>query len=269
MPSAAPPPATIDVRVQWRPDGVRYVSGLTIYDEALIDGRWLGRYWSASGYVKPEKDIADEFRRRRRILPSAFLIEVDGQNLGGHWRWLASSDTATANGGEAVVDLQNDVRPIKVSVHTRLDGTACLERWLEITNQGATPAALGETRPFAGLIWAVGIGTDRPEAAMRRESPFSRGYIAAANWGEEGDFRWEPITGSRTSLVGRRGRSGFGRPSTFLRNELSGESAILDLAWSGNWSLHLDRIEVSSSTCPRRSACSLRPSGRTVNRRSA
>ena len=28
--------------LHWRIDGVRYTTGLTIYDEALIAGRWVG-----------------------------------------------------------------------------------------------------------------------------------------------------------------------------------------------------------------------------------
>ena len=28
---------------------IRYTSGRTIYVEALVDGRWAGRYWTAAG----------------------------------------------------------------------------------------------------------------------------------------------------------------------------------------------------------------------------
>ena len=27
----------------------RYTSRLTVYDEVLLDGQWVGRYWSARG----------------------------------------------------------------------------------------------------------------------------------------------------------------------------------------------------------------------------
>lgn len=44
--------------------GVRYTCGSTIYDEALIDGRLVDRYWAADGYIKAEFDLPPEKRVR-------------------------------------------------------------------------------------------------------------------------------------------------------------------------------------------------------------
>ena len=44
---------------------------------------------------------------------------------------------------EAVVELKHQVRPVTVKVVTRLDGSPVLARYLEITNTGRKPAALG------------------------------------------------------------------------------------------------------------------------------
>ncbi len=35
----------------------RYTSGLTIHEEALVGGRWIGRYWQATGYVESEYQL--------------------------------------------------------------------------------------------------------------------------------------------------------------------------------------------------------------------
>ncbi|MDP6379751.1 MAG: hypothetical protein QF662_00280, partial [Phycisphaerae bacterium] len=49
--------AQIVVRDDVNP-GACYVSGLTVYDEMLTGGRWIGRYWASNGFIAHEEDLA-------------------------------------------------------------------------------------------------------------------------------------------------------------------------------------------------------------------
>jgi len=88
MPLLAQPHQAFDVRDGPDP-GVRYESGLTICDEALVDGHWVGRYWSAVGRLEAEAEAVPELGPAREIdAPSlndsaAFRLVVDDLDLAG------------------------------------------------------------------------------------------------------------------------------------------------------------------------------------------
>ena len=59
--------------------GVRYMSGLTVCDEQLRNGRWVGRYWGSNGQIVPDFHLEDE-RAQMDMLPiDAFNLEIEGQ----------------------------------------------------------------------------------------------------------------------------------------------------------------------------------------------
>src|SRR5438067_5278361 len=95
---SAPP----DTEVKFRNDGipgVRYRSGLTIYDEALVDGRLVGRYWSTNGSIKPEGHLEEEKRARDLLPTDAFILRVDDQMLDHNWRWQAAREVVDDRAG--------------------------------------------------------------------------------------------------------------------------------------------------------------------------
>src|SRR5579885_3654858 len=84
----AMPPDT-EVKIQnGAQAGVRYRSGLTVYDEALVDGRLVGRYWSAIGAIKPERHLEAEKKLRASLPTDAFFLRLDDQVLDRNWRWV-------------------------------------------------------------------------------------------------------------------------------------------------------------------------------------
>lgn len=68
--------------------GIRFVSGLTICDEALWLGRWVSRYWLSTGMIEPEFHLASQEERRQELPIDAFRLEVEGRDLSGTWRWV-------------------------------------------------------------------------------------------------------------------------------------------------------------------------------------
>lgn len=221
--------------------GVRYLSGLSVYEEALVDGRWIGRYWSTNGRIRPDMFVNGVNHEAVQNLPiEAFDLEIDGQVLQSYWEWVDARVDVEAGEHEVrhvAVALRHTVRPILIVVHTRLDGTAVLTRWLEIRNLGHQSAGLARVQPFAGLLWRMASVRDHlsPEVSHA----FTLGRFQSSWALHEGCFNWEPIPNGTLRIEGRKGRSGHGSPFFILRNEANGEHAIAHLAYSGNWSYDL------------------------------
>jgi alpha-galactosidase len=215
--------------------GVYYRSGLTVYDEALRNGRLVGRYWSAVGAIRPDHALESQQGIFDLLPTDAFHLRIDDSVLDRAWRWITSYEIAEDGPGtrRLVIELAHAGSPVTVKIHTSFDGSPFLVRRLELTNTGADPVSLSAVAPFAGLLWWVENFAEHLRSGAN--SVFSLGYYARSGWDEEGDFRWEPLRTGTKTIEGRMGRSGHGRPSFMLRNEVTGETFIGELAWSGNW----------------------------------
>jgi len=235
----------------------RYLSATAVCEEALEHGRWIGLYWSATGQVHRESFVAElpgatvpstavlglKPGLDSRIHPlHVFELEIDGQSLHNRWELVKSSKRPGQRPGttEAVVELKHQVRPVTVKVVTRLDGSPVLVRYLEITNTGQAPAALGSVAPWSGVLWntnttPAGHHTNaNPSFDERRQSKFTLGYLANTEWGQEGNLVWQPLP-PENFRIERADGSLFGSPYYILRNEATGELFFLGLAWSGNF----------------------------------
>ena len=219
-------------------DVARYVSDTVVYEEALDHGRWIGLYWSASGQVQRE-NLVDKLPAFNPLeLPlHAFDLEIDGQDLRNHWEHVSSLQRpgGRPDTREAVVELRHQVRPVTVKVVTRLDGTAILVRFLEITNTGKAPAALSRVSPWSGLLWTWAKQDHWRETVPANVDPFRLGFFDSPSFGAEGNFRWEPLPRDGRRIESATGPSGYANPFFVVRNEVTGETAFGSLAWSANW----------------------------------
>ena len=225
-------------------DVIRFVSGTTVLEEAVRDGRYVGLYWSASNHVgSPTADAAN-----------CFQLEIDGQSLNNRWEF-AGSEQKTEEGGHtlSVTTLKHKLRPVKVNVCTRLDGTSFINRWLEITNTGDKPAALSKVSPFCGALWQNDFKVwDHLETTLSRhknvEAPFSAAYMDAYKGSEEFNLRWVDIS-LPEYVFANHFRQTFGAPYYIARNNISGESFYIALAWSGGFETRFayDRINKTLS----------------------
>lgn len=217
---------------------VRFHTGLVAYEEALIDGQYLVVNWSAMGRPSSRERIwaacggGVAAWRPLRPWQHAFWLEVDGQRLADRWAWIGAREEARPGGRALTVELRHTLRPLAVNIYTQLDGTAFITRWLEITNTGDQPAALAAVAPWAGMLWSVGAARTAP---LQTAHPFSLGRFRNTEALVEGQFDWEPLPDGGLHLANLRGRSGHGSPFFVLRNEVTGESIIAHLAYSGNW----------------------------------
>ncbi len=240
---SAPPATSMEV-----PDYplVRFDTGMVVYQEALINGQYLVANTSAMGRPKSREGVWKALSagaasvRPVRTRQHAFQIEADGQLLVDRWQWAEAHEADPDRTGcrESVVTLRHMQRRVTVELHTRLDDTPFLARWLVITNTGERPMALAQVFPWSGQVWeAVGDLWSSLELTNLTGSPFTLGHFTDTDAGAEGSFDWMELPDGTYGFETLHGRSGWGLPFFIVRNEVTGEVAIGDFAWSGNWQI--------------------------------
>lgn len=222
-----------------------YRTAMNVYEESLIRGRLVGRAWNGAGFANAWEDGV-RLDPNKHPTPQSFWLEIDGQLLASHWAWVGVTQQQEARGLHTILTLRHTVRPITVAVHMLLDGTSVFTRWLEITNTGAQPAALGAVAPWSGVLlttprWRLHL----PDA----ETPlYSVGYMENTHWGNEGDFQWKPLPNAGLQINGRYRRDRHRHPMFVLRNNATGEHFIGQLAWSAGYLFEFDLDQDQGTT---------------------
>src|SRR5271154_4327262 len=107
------------IRTSATAPGVRMTSGLMVCDEELYNGRWVNRYWTATGQIKPDFHLEGQSQARAGLAADAFQLGIEGQNLAGSWKWIRTDQKRVANpdGLLVTVELQSQARPITVKLN--------------------------------------------------------------------------------------------------------------------------------------------------------
>ncbi len=134
------------------------------------------------------------------------------------------------------VDLASKLRPVTVKIQTLLHGGPVMIRWLEITNTGAKAMGLTSVSPWSGLLWNTPYYCER----LRPNEPaFEVGHSQDQKWWHEGEWAFDPVVNTTRTISGTHGKSGWGHPTFFARNNATGEWFVGSLGWSGNWTIKL------------------------------
>ncbi|MCL5995731.1 MAG: alpha-galactosidase [Chloroflexi bacterium] len=219
---------------------ISYRTAFTVYEESLTKGRFVGRGWNGSGFINFYDGRLDP---AQHPTPQAFWVEIDGQLLASDWAWagIDTSRETSPRGAEVrhtIVTLNHTIRPVSIKVHTVLDGTPVLNRWLEVTNTGTQPAALSAAFSWSGVLqkmprWQMHLPAGQPAL-------YSVGYFANVHWGNEGDFHWFDLPNAGYQIDGRYRRDRHRHPWFVLRNNATGEHFVCQLAWSGGYDIQFD-----------------------------
>ncbi len=224
-----------------------YRTGMTVYEEMFRGGQYTAAGWNTSGYTQnvlesfPTRLPADAFAE-----PQAFDLEVEGVSLGWSWQYAGfeqSEERVEKTGAaltHAVLTLKSGLKPVTVRVHTLLDGTPILNRWLEVTNTGERPLAISQAAPMAGGIEVIDGWKDYMTGAPDQTKIYSLGYMDHAQWGFEGSFRWHDMPNAQLSFSGKYRRERHRQPFFVLRNNLTGGMMIGQLGWSGGYQFSFD-----------------------------
>jgi alpha-galactosidase len=240
-----PGPRTAFIRTGPVP-GIRFTSALTVCDEELRNGRWVSRYWNSSGQIIADIQIDGERRQMDTLPVDAFKLEIEGQDLSGTWKWIGANQSQVHNpdGLLVTVELESKVRPIRVKVQTLLSGGPVMVRWLEVQNTGQRATAISNVSPWSGQLWHTPNFTEKlpPDS----EDVYDVGYAQYQKWGYEGAWRFDPVVNETRIISGDRGKSGWGHPTFFARNNATGEWFVASLGWSANWEIRVtSKVEES------------------------
>lgn len=210
---------------------VRYRSAEVLYLEGLENGSWVGKYWTPDGRL----NTPDE-----RKPYGAFFVEIDRQAVTNGWTMGQPAELPGASHGSRhiAVPLTNQAHALEVTVHTLLDGTPVLTRWLELRNASGRSVALTACFPWCARLWP------RPPTDFDLPLTFSLGYFTNQNWSAEGWFNWVPLPVGTRSIISDQARS-HDDPFFVVRNDAIGEYFIGELAWTANWKMEFIREERS------------------------
>ena len=200
---------------------IRFISGDTICAESLnSEGRWVSSYWSKDGQeVSPAKTAIDAFilEITREILHGSLPVTVSTG-----WQWVSGEKVKTEKGyTHHVIELSNPAYELKLKIHTLVDGTPVMKRWLDITNTSEKMMAITKLFPWSGQLWSKGKN-------------FKWGRFTEGHWTREGWFEWELLEYGTVSGENRLGH-GHDDPFFVVQNQDNGEHFICHLAWSANW----------------------------------
>ncbi|MDD2503789.1 MAG: alpha-galactosidase [Clostridia bacterium] len=218
---------------------VSFRTGLTVYEESLINGIYVSSGWNGSGYPFSVTSPL-EYTRLNPLdfsMPQAFIVGIDGQFLGSHWLWENFEKVEEDKGLHVKVRLKHQVRPINITIHTFLDGTPIIMRWLEIHNISDHIVSLNELAPMSGGMqttkrWANHLINDK--------DLYSLGYMENTHWGHEGNFQWHSLPNAGYSVHGRFRRDRYRHPMFVLENKATGEHFICQFGWSGGYTFEFD-----------------------------
>ena len=207
---------------------VRADAGRFVWEEALFQGNYIAVHHSAMGRCQSRENIYRKLTRNRfpkdHLL--AFELEVDGELLRDEFQWQREDIRRTPEGfEELVVTLAYERQRLTVKVHTLLDGTAFLVRWLEIQNRGERPRCLARVFPWAGIIAGDEEGTTVTAGAPRPGC--SLGQYRHERWGMEGAFAWMPLPDGTFSA--RTLGNKYHPPFFAVQNHATGELTLLHL----------------------------------------
>lgn len=221
-----------------------YFAGGMLWDERLFEGRLRTRYWASHGQILPEGHIANVPKDQPF---DTFQLGINGQNLSGGYVWESAELTPDESGyrtkdmavTHGVVSLKHAEAGIRVKVHTRVDRSRYLTRWLEVENLGDKPAAITDLAPLGGILWHHSSGTEH--LAPPQLSPFELAETGDGIFLKEGDFWFKTLPqGTHSYNGGKHGKSGWGRPMFWVKNLCNGQTFVCEFAWGGNWEFTFD-----------------------------
>lgn len=217
---------------------LNYTVGLSTYAEGLSEGTFFAYGWNGSGYPVRPGMMLSHTAIRNSEMQQAFILEMDGQSLISHWRLV---DTAKSEDGNALIvriTLEHEKRPVRVVVCTKLDGSGCMSRWLEITNTGSAPATISRLAPLSGMLERT-----KNWRKMLREpadSPYRLGYFENSDHMHEGQFRWHSLHSDSYTFGGRYARMRYRHPFFLLENHSKGTAYAVQMAYSGGYAFTFD-----------------------------
>ena len=216
-----------------------YRAGLCTYAERLQAGMFRSFGFNGAGYNPAENQITDNNGTITDVEEYVtFIVEVDGQSLISHWEYLSEEQSEENGILNVKIHLRHKHRPVEVALCTKMDGSGCFSRWLEIKNCDEKPVPLGRCAPFSGMLEVT--RSWRKLIQDKASSPYRLGYFENTEWGHEGQFKWHELHTDCYSFGGRYTRDRFRHPFFVLENKAKGPCFAAQIAYSGGYKFSFD-----------------------------
>lgn len=216
-----------------------YRSGEMVYEEAFKNGALLASGWNASGYpLNVLKNCPTYLNPKSYAEPFSFNIEIDGQCIDFSLDFVDFQTEKNDENEKSVLTLKSNLAPVIIKVHTLVDGTQMLSRWLEIENLSERPLKLSRLSLLSGGIES--LDEDIWDHTENTDDMYSIGYFENDAWGNEGQFKWFKLTPGCHSVDGRFYRDRFRHPLLFIRNNSTGVMWFSQIGFSGGYRYSVD-----------------------------
>lgn len=215
-----------------------YRSGLAVREETLLDGVLVSSGHNAAGYpLNVLSGFPSRLNTRDFAEPSAFNIEIDGQSIDYRLEFVDFEINESETSTESILTLRSGIKPVTLKIHTVLDGTQMLTRFIEIINNSEKDICLSRLSVLSGGIEAFErrMLTDRSIDEL-----YSVGYFTNDQWAREGEFAWRKLMPDVLSVDTRFGRDRFRHPLIFIRNNITGTIYSCQTGWSGGCRFSVD-----------------------------
>ncbi len=217
-----------------------YRSGLAVYEEGFINGALVGLGYNSSGYpLNVLTNCPSRLDYRRFAEPYAFNLTVNGCSLDYSLEFVDFEKNNEEDSLHTIITLDSKLMPVRIRVHTLLDGTHMFTRWLEIQNRSEYPGFVSRLCPFAGGIEAMDLRRMMHNGEDVSEF-YSTGYFDDDEWGMEGLFSWHKLFPDSTSVDMRYNRDRHRHPVFFIRNNVTGDMWFSQIGWSAGCRFSVD-----------------------------
>ena len=166
-------------------------------------------------------------------------LSIEGQDVGGSWKWVKAYQE----------QVRTPVRRPARDRRTRKRRAASCSQSENASRRrpGSRPLARdhqsreqshGDHARIAvgGALWNT---ANYRERHRKGSAPFEAAYASIQEWGNEGAWQFQPIANDTRTIAGTHGKSGWGHPTFFAHNRVTGEWFVGSLGYSGNWKASL------------------------------
>jgi len=219
--------------------------GNTVYEEVFSKGRYMSAGWNTAGYTLNVLDgINTRLDTDLFCSPQAFEVEVNGTTLSYDWIYesFETEKELLENGEEVlrgILTLSNKLISVKAKIHTILDGTSVMTRYIEAVNDCDEPIGINTLAPMCGAMELM----ENPFDYISSKDPskiYTLGYFESAGWGHEGLFKWHDLPNARYGICGGYKDDTFRHPMFALKNNAIGTMFFCQLGWVGGYEINFD-----------------------------
>ncbi|HHU78910.1 MAG TPA: alpha-galactosidase [Clostridiales bacterium] len=211
---------------------ISFETDFFVWEEACFENNYRTVFFSGMGR-RQAKNRAYQHLTSRKVHKQhtfAFEVEINGQILRDYWIYEGTHQETDEKGFIRVVTrLFDEVTKIRVYVHTLIDNSSFLTRWLEIENTSDKMQAVTSVSPFAGIISRMREDGMQSYPENSRHNKYMLGHFRDNFTQSEGEFEWLELPTPNSGLVYDTFRSKYNFPMYIVRNANTGENFIINL----------------------------------------